>query len=75
MRSVERLENQRRAKEQEKAKLPPPEDDMEEEMNFPKFVAINSAKSIFDDSADKTFGGINTAPSVFDKHTAIKTNR
>ena len=74
MRSIERLEKQRRNEAIKRANLPPPDEETEEELEFPAFVALNKMSSIFDDSADKKFGGINTAPSVFDKTAAIKTN-
>ena len=66
MRSLDRLEQQKRIKRQKKNLLPPDEE-TEEEMDFPRFVPLNKAKSAFDGSSDKTFGGINSAPSVFDR--------
>ena len=73
MRSIDRLEQQRRMKRQ-KNSIPPPDEETEEEMAFPKFIPLNKTKSAFDDSPDKTFGGINTAPSVFDRKAAIRTD-
>lgn len=72
MRSLERLEQQKRMKRQKK-NLPPPGEETEEELEFPKFVPLNKAKSAFDGGADKTFGGINSAPSVFDRGAAFHT--
>lgn len=73
MRSVDRLEQQRRMKRQ-KRNLPPPDEETEEEMEFPKFIPLNKNKSAFDDGPDRTFGGINTAPSIFDRKAAIRTD-
>jgi len=73
MRSIDRLEQQRRIK-QQKRNLPPPDEEMEEEMEHPKFIPLNKAKSAFDDGPGKTFGGINTAPSVFDRQATIRTD-
>ena len=73
MRSVDRLEQQRRMK-QQKQNLPLPDEETEEEMEFPKFVPLNKNKSAFDNGPDKTFGGINTAPSVFDRQTVMRTD-
>lgn len=72
MRSLDRLEQQKRMKRQKK-NIPPPDEETEEEMNFPKFVPLNRAKSAFDDDSGKTFGGINTAPSVFDRGAVFHT--
>lgn len=72
MRSIDRLEQQRRLKQQKK-NLPPPDEEMEEEMEFPKFRPLNQSKSAFDENLDKNFGGINTAPSIFEK-TAVFSN-
>lgn len=69
MRTVERLEKQRKLR-QHKRNLPPPDEETEEELERPSFVPLNQNKSMFDSGADKTFGGINTAPSIFSK-TAV----
>lgn len=69
MRTVERLEKQRKLR-QQKRNLPQPDEEMEEELERPSFVPLNQKKSMFDSGADKTFGGINTAPSIFSK-TAV----
>lgn len=69
MRSVDRLEQQRRLRRQTK-NLPATEEELEEEMDLPRFAPLNRAKNAFDGAADKTFGGINTQPSVFAK-TAV----
>lgn len=66
MRSVDRLEQQKRLKRQRQA-LPPPDEETEEEMERPRFTALNVAKNAFDAGAERTFGGINTVPSVFDR--------
>ena len=73
MRSIDRLEQQRRMKRQKK-NLPPPDEETEVEMEFPKFIPLNKNKTAFDDGSDKTFGGINTALSVFARQAAIRTD-
>ena len=73
MRSIDRLEQQRRIKQQKK-NLPTPDEEAEEEMDFPKFLPLNQSKSAFDSGPDKTFGGINTAPSIFDRKAIIRTD-
>lgn len=69
MRNVDRLEQQRQLR-QKKRELPSPDEETEEEIKMPRFVPLNKGKSAFDTGADKIFGGINTAPSVFSK-TAV----
>ena len=66
MRSLERLE-------QQKQNVPPPDEETEEELERPRFVPLNKAKDTFDDGAVKTFGGLNTAPSVFDRTAVFHT--
>lgn len=73
MRSLERLEQQKRIKRQKK-NLPPPDEETEEELELPRFVPLNKAKSAFDGGADRIFGGINSAPSVFDKGAVFHTD-
>jgi hypothetical protein len=73
MRSLEHLEQKKKAKRM-RNNVPPPDEEMEDELDFPRFVPLNRAKSAFDDGAGKTFGGINTAPSVFDAKAAIRTD-
>lgn len=73
MRSVDRLEQQRRIERQKKDRQPPDEE-IEEEMEFPRFVPLDVQKSLFDRDAEKTFGGLNTAPSVFDQSAVFHTH-
>lgn len=72
MRSLELLEQQKRVKRQ-KRNVPPPDEEMEEELERPRFIPLNKAKTAFDDGADRTFGGINASPSVFDKTVVFRT--
>lgn len=74
MRSVDRLELQRRLKRQAAQKREQPDEETEEELDRPRFVPLNLAKSAFDEGADKTFGGINTAPSAFAKWAAFRSD-
>lgn len=72
MRSIDRLEQQRRMKRQ-KQNLPPPDEETEEEMEPPKFVPLNRMQSAFGgvDGAK----GLNTAPSVFDAQAVFHTEQ
>lgn len=72
MRSLDRLEQQKRLKRQ-KRNVPPPDEETEEELERPRFVPLNQTKNAFDDGAEKTFGGINSAPSVFDRKAVFRT--
>lgn len=74
MRSVDRLEQQRRLK-REKRAVPPPDEETEEEMELPRFAPLNLRKDVFDGSAERTFGGVNTAPSVFDRKAVFHTEK
>ena len=71
MRSVDRLEQQKRIKRQKK-NLPPPDEETGE-LERPRFIPLNERKCVFDGGADKTFGGINSAPSVFDRKAVFHT--
>lgn len=72
MRSLERLEQQKRIKRQKRS-VPPPDEETEEEQDYPRPLPLNKARSAFDSGADGTFGGINSAPSVFDKSAVFHT--
>lgn len=72
MRSVDRLEQQKRLKRQ-RDRLPPPDEETEEELDRPRFVPLNQAKSAFENGVGKAFGGINTAPSAFERGTVFHT--
>ena len=74
MRSLERLEQQKRLKRQRR-NVPPPDEEMEEELERPRFIPLNKAKNAFDDNAVRTFSGLNTAPSVFDRTAVFRTKR
>ena len=72
MRSIDRLEQQRRMK-RRKNNIPPPEDEMEEEMDRPRPFFLNKNRSAFDTGTGNGQGGINTAPSVFDRQAVFRT--
>ena len=72
MRSVDRLEQQKRLKRQ-RQNVPPPDEETEEELARPRFVPLNKEKDVFDRGAVQTFGGLNTAPSVFDRTAVFRT--
>ena len=76
MRSIDRLEKNRRIEQQRRRRRMDEEpEDMEEELPHPPYVALDRAKSVFDRGADKRWGGINTAPSVFDRQAVFKTKK
>lgn len=73
MRSIERLEQQKRVKQQKKKNEPSPDWEMEEELEYPKFIPLNRNKTAFSGAEGGPFGGINSAPSVFHR-TAVFPN-
>ena len=73
MRSVDRLEQQRRMT-QKKNKAPSREWETEEEMERPEPMFLNRSKSIFDRSSIGGDDGINTAASVFDRKAVFRTD-
>lgn len=66
----QRMEEQRKKKQRQP---PPPDDEMEEELERPAFVPLNKSKSVFDTAQGNRTGGINTAPSVFDRQAVFHT--
>ena len=72
MRSIDRLEQQRRVK-QQKSKFPPPDEEMEEEVERPAHMFLNRNKSVFDTGTGNGQDGINNAPSVFDRQAVFRT--
>lgn len=71
MRSIDRLEKNRRMHAHKP--LPQPDRETEEEMNHRPFAPMNTAASIFDRDLDRRFGGINTATSIFDRGATMHT--
>lgn len=65
-----RLEEENRKKNRRPA--PPPEE-VEEELPFPPMQALDRRKSVFDSAGAGTWGGINAAPSVFDRDALFKS--
>ena len=59
-------------KKKKKPPLPPAEDEMEEELDWPPFQAVNLQKSAFDSQALNRREGVNTAPSVFDRQCVFR---
>ena len=55
----------------------PPEydDEVEIEMELPRHMPLNTAKSVFDEGMEKRFGGINTQSSVFDRGAVFRTKK
>ena len=64
-------------KQQDRARRLPPEspDEVEVEMELPHYASLNTSKSVFDEGLEKRFGGINTAPSVFDRSAVFHTGK
>ena len=64
-------------KQQDRARRLPPEspDEVEVEMELPHYAPLNTSKSFFDEGLEKRFGGINTAPSVFDRSAVFHTGK
>lgn len=76
MRSVDRLEKNRRMEEQKRRQRPPElPDEMEEEMEFPPYQSLDRQKNVFDRDMEKRWGGINTELSVFDKKAVFRTGK
>ena len=73
MRSLERLIGEQKRKEQQKKapQLQEP-DEVEIMMERPLSESLDTASGIYDKDMEKRFGGINTAPSVFDKKTLFR---
>ena len=74
MRSVDRLEKNRREEARRRAAREVPEE-LETEMQFPPVEALDRARSVFDRGLEKRWGGINTAPSVFDRQAVFRTKK
>ncbi len=67
----------KRIEEQNKKKNRPPQNDEPDEMDLEleraRMQALNRQKSVFDTDEGNRAGGINTAPSVFEKLTVFHT--
>ena len=74
MRSVDRLEQQRRMKQQKRKNSLLTDEEAEEEMERPKPMFLNRNKSAFDSGTGNGQGGINNAPSVFDRQAVFRTS-
>ena len=74
MRSIDRLEQQRRVR-QQKNNLTRPDEEMEEEVERPVPMFLNRNKSAFDTGTGNGQDGINNAPSVFDRQAVFRTTK
>ena len=54
MRTLEQLEQNKKAKGQQR-RLPAPQEEMEEELDRPKFIPLNKTKSLFDSGVTAEF--------------------
>jgi hypothetical protein len=50
-------------------------DELDDYMEMPSHEPLNTAASVFDAGINKKTGGINTAPSVFDKSAVFKVTK
>ena len=66
----ERIEEQNKKKNRPR---PPEDEEVEEELERPRFVPLNVRKSAFDTDEGNRAGGINTAPSVFARQSVFHT--
>lgn len=67
--------DKKKQQEQRRRSMPEEPDEVEIEMELPRYEPINAAKSVFDEGLEKRFGGINTAPSVFDRSAVFRTKK
>lgn len=75
-RNLERMMDVKKQRQERARRLPPEDpDQVEIEMDQPHYAPINTAKSIFNEGLEKRFGGINTAPSVFDRTAVFQTKK
>jgi len=74
-RMIDRLAEEERKRRASRKKDPfdGDDDDVEITMEKPPFQFLNARRSVFDEGVDDRFGGINTAPSVFDRQAVFRT--
>ena len=70
------IDVKKKQRDQQQRQRPPEYDDeVEIEMELPRHMPLNTAKSVFDEGVEKQFGGINTQPSVFDRGAVFRTKK
>lgn len=75
-RNLDRMMDVKKKQREDRRRLPPEEpDEVEISMELPLHQPLNTAKSVFDEGLEKRFGGINTAPSVFDRSAVFHTGK
>ena len=63
-RSIDTMIRDKKQQQERRRRLTPEEpDEVEIELELPRYEPLNAAKSVFDEGLEKRFGGINTAPS------------
>ncbi len=75
-RSIDTMIRDKKQQQERRRRLTPEEpDEVEIELELPRYEPLNAAKSVFDEGLEKRFGGINTAPSVFDRTAVFRTKK
>ena len=75
-RSIDTMIRDKKQQQERRRRLTPEEpDEVEIELELPRYEPLNAAKSVFDEGLEKRFGGINTAPSVFDRTAVFHTKK
>ena len=75
-RSIDTMIRDKKQQQERRRRLTPEEpDEVEIELELPRYEPLNAAKSVFDEGREKRFGGINTAPSVFDRTAVFRTKK
>ena len=76
-RNLDRMMDVKKKQLEERNRRLPPEnpDEVEIPMELPLHQPLNTAKSVFDEGLERRFGGINTAPSIFDRTAVFHTSK
>ena len=75
-RSIDTMIRDKKQQQERRRRLTPEEpDEVEIELELPRYEPLNAAKSVFDEGLEKRFGGINTAPSVFGRTAVFRTKK
>lgn len=72
---LDRMIDVKKRQRDQRQKPPEYDDEVEIEMELPRHMPLNTAKSVFDEGMEKRFGGINTQSSVFDRGAVFRTKK
>ena len=72
---LDRMIDVKKKQRDQQQKPPEYDDEVEVEMEMPRHMPLNTAKSVFDEGLEKRFGGINTQSSVFDRGAVFRTKK